>query len=201
MNNRITVAMGLASFLLGLILTSTLSAADFTAWNGVWFKANASESGFQAPLPPEGSPVMRSAKRTGQLFLQVSSCDIATQACSLNVCTFDSDAHTWTRYVDVTLTILSGKPLDFLSFFEFTYRRSTGDVVHLYIPLRIRGTVTKAAPDTIKSGSVASTGGYFNETIDDPPTGVGTGNVVLNGSFIPALRVATKVPPDCLEQD
>jgi len=197
MNRTFIRSIGFSAFLV-IFMVGTAVAADFTAWNGIWFKANASETGFQAPFPPDGKPIVRNTRKTGGVFIEFESCDLGSGVCNLNICTFETTNQAWTPHPGVPVNILSGNALDFLFILSFTYTRLSGEELQLYLPLRIRGSVRAKAPGVIASASINSYGGYYIEEVDNPATGMGTGNVTLNGSLVPQARVATKVPADCM---
>lgn len=191
---------------MGLIITLLLTsihictAADFDVWAGVWFKATVAESGFKAPVLPDGGNVVTErVKVPGNLFVQVNSCDISTTSCSLNVCALDFATTSWVMHPNITVSTLSGKALDFLTLLEFTFTESTGNTLEYRIPLRIKGTEDKKALNTIKSASVNSSGGLFVESVGTPVSHVGIGSLTLSGVFIPNSKVPTKVPADCLK--
>lgn len=194
----------LRSLLLAVLFVTVLAgvahAAQFSDWAGVWFKATATESGFQATqLPTEGKVKSYHASIAGNVFVKVNSCDISTTACSLNVCVLTNAAtQTWSLHPNITVTTYAGSALDFLTVLDFTYTLSAGHEVQYSVPLRIKGSVDKKAPDVIKSASVNSSGGLFIETVTTTsPATVATGSLSLNGAFIPSNKVASKVPSAC----
>jgi len=183
-----------------LMLASTCTgwAADFTAWDGTWFKATASLSGFRAPILPGGGKIVPQKVRfPGNMFVHVNFCDITTTSCSFDVCAIDSQSLSWILHQDITVTTLSGSSLDFLTLLEFTHAESSGNTFEFSIPLRIKGTEDKKVLNTIKSASANSIGGLFVEWMGSPAAQVGVGGLTLNGSFIPSSKVTAKVPEDC----
>ena len=133
------------------------------------------------------------------IFVEIVSCDITLAACSVNVCTYDPSTLAWTLSTDITAPIIGGHALDFLTLLD-TSTKATGVTEHYVVPLRVKAKVFKKAPNTLKSASFTTLGGYHEKTYGDPVTDMGVGSIAFQGKMIPAAKVATKVPGACIPE-
>ena len=193
---RVFLASLVAAGLLGFICAGPGQAADFTAWTTIWLQARVVESGYAAPVLPGGGKVTRDHERDANVFVEFTSCDATAATCEVDVCTFDFTTQAWTLQTDLTIPILGGGALDFLTLLDYTYTEETGVTEEFVLPLRVKGRTANAESNVLKGASFTSLGGYYRETFT-APAAVGVGAITFNGNMIPASQVATKVPAVC----
>jgi hypothetical protein len=93
---------------------------------------------------PAGGPLVKHNKRNVFAFIEFTSCDDTAQTYTVNVCIFYPPTALWNLQTGESIPILSGRPLDFLTLFEFSFRESTGLIHDFVIPLRVNLEVQHA---------------------------------------------------------
>ena len=194
---KILLGSLIAACFLGFISTGIVHAQDFTAWATIWFKGGGvSERGLQAPVLPGGGRVTADNERDHNLYIEVVSCDGTAATCSFNVCSFNTATAAWTLATGITVPIIGGSALDFLTLLDVTFTEATGITEQYVVPLRLRAKTTREAPNTIRTASFNTIGGYHVETFGTPATTMSIGAVSFVGTMIPVAKVST-VPPGC----
>jgi len=191
----------------GFISTGPAQALDFKNWEGTWFTVKSSETGRVGPAVPPGGDVITNNEKTITSYLVIETFDITApifiSTLDITVPAFVAGycvptGSSWIKY-PVTLPILGGEPVKFLTLFTFQNQETPSIYQESWIPLEVKGSATRQEPNVVSSASFKNLGGIFKEEITLPAQG-GVGSVKFTGSFIKPDQVSNKVPAACIIQ-
>lgn len=159
-------------------------APDLGAWDGVWFKANATQKGFAFHV---AAPGVGKDKGTAKSYVQIHTVPGEPGMLTADVWLQEES---WQKQT-LTLLYLAGpaeQPVVYFNQVPVTPVPVTDPLLHLGIVLQLSGKVSDGA---VAKGKLKTLGGYFIE-IDDVPGSDErfAGQMTLTG------KTTAKLPPD-----